>query len=269
MKDQTAGGAEGAAVALVSGIIEGRQLLPPHHFVGPTIDRGDDGGGLGEVRDADAADVRDQIIGIIRGTQPHQGIGALRKEVARLRVIRHRSDPNARILHEPVWHIVSRRIEHAAQDEARRNLRFPGIAGRQDRISTLRERLSRGRENCWILRNRPLIDGNQWLARGAVEQKQITIATHDRDSLVWTAPNDPVKQYRRDGKIGFPHIVVYELVVPAKSAGFHLEGNQRHAVEIIPWPYPAAGPRAGIARHEVNQAERPIGRSADPGVGTA
>src|SRR5207302_10041683 len=90
------------------------------------------------------------------------------------------------------------------------------------------------------------------------------VCAHRGDCLSRSTANVCIEEHGRDGKIGFPQIVMDQLAVPAESSRLHLESEQRDRIEIVTGPDLASEIGAGISGDEVDQSERGIRGPRDP-----
>ena len=76
-----------------------------------------------------------------------------------------------------------RRKAGAVENERRRHLVFPIAAVRKQAVGTHRKRLRRRSVEEFVLRDLPILDGKQRLARFTIEQEQIAVGAHGRERL--------------------------------------------------------------------------------------
>ena len=195
-----------------------------------------------------------------KGARPH---GPDHVETAGIRVVRHRrpiraADPRRLDQHR----LFPKDLEDAAGFFVAACRHGLGTL-RHDRVAD-RERLRLRGLLPRLLRHRTLLDADQRLAVGAVEDVDPAGTASLGDALARLAVDHRVEQDDRARRIVVPDVVVHLLVVPGIGAGLGVDREDRGAEQIVAFAHRSVVIRPAIADGKVDEAELRIERRGVP-----
>src|SRR5262249_48804123 len=118
-----------------------------------------------------------------------------------------------------------------------------------------------------LLGHRALLDADQRLSIGAVEDVDPAGSPGFGDALARHAVDDGVEQHDRACRVIVPNVVMYLLEMPDILAGLGLERHQRRAEQVVALTHRSVIIRSAIADREVDKAELGIERWRVPDRG--
>src|SRR5688572_20870571 len=164
--------------------------------------------------------------------------------------------------------LVPERRENAAVVDELEALGLDVDLVRNDLVAS-RNRLRRRGRLPRLLRHRYLVDGDERLARLAIEDVDVARLADLDDALAQPAVVHGVEQHDGIRRVVVPEIVMHLLEVPAVPARLHLDRDHRDAEEIVAGPHGAVEIGTRVARREIDEAELGIDGRRLPDGGAA
>lgn len=261
VEQKPAGRGQKAAAVLLGAV---GHVLFPVDLVGGSVE----GGEQPFVFDARNGRVGEEVLGVLGPLQPARPDRAGGVELMAFRIVGHRRGAGGEDGVHAVGHVHVHRLVDAQADEAFRDQPLGHAVGTHvPRID--RERLGRRGMQARVLRHRALLHRPDRLAGRAVEQEHVAVGADGREALAHLAVDFGVVKNERRAEIGFPDVVMDDLVMPFQLTGLDVERDDGVGKEIVACAQLAAELRNGIADAEVCEAQLRIDRRGHPHAAAA
>ena len=120
-----------------------------------------------------------------------------------------------------------------------------------------------------VLGHRPLLDGEDRLARLRIQHEEIAVGPHGCDCLLGLSVHRCVVENQGRGQVVLPDVVVHELLVPLVLTRVEVECHDRGREQVIAGPQLATPHRDRVSRADVEHAEVDVDARGHPDAAAA